>query len=202
MSDDGKEAPAPGLGFNTLQAKKYRMERLARPSHWSPGVRVKSAEEYDRYADHLARELLATCTPEHMAVIAAQHMIYSDELKCLLEEDKADLDKVFKSFFEITVQTSTMTAMTAVEAYRKHSAEKRAAGVRARKEDVMALAREIAAEKWRKDIGKKIKIGKMAETVFSDLKKTKYCKLVSSVGAVRRWIKPEAPDFASQPGPG
>jgi len=129
-------------------------------------------------------------------------MIYSDELKCLLEEDKADLDKVFKSFFKITVQTSTMTAITAVEAHRKHSAEKRAAGVRARKEEVMALARKIAAEKWRNDIDQEFKIGKMAEMVFSDLKETKYCKLVSSAGAVKRWIKPEAPYFASQPGPG
>lgn len=111
MSDEGKEVPAPCLGFHPAQARKYRVERLARPSQWSPGVRVTSAKEYDRFTDQLARELLATCTPEHIAVIAAQHMMYADELKCLLSEERA-ISRMSAVAAKI-ISAETATAVTA-----------------------------------------------------------------------------------------
>lgn len=201
MSEEGKEAPAVGLGFDPVLARKYRTERLARPSQWSPGVRVQSAGEYDRYTDQLARELLATCTPEHMAVIAAQHMIYADELKCVLEENKADLGKSFEDTFEFLIQASAKAAMIAIEAKRKHSAEKRAAGVRKNKGGVIAHARDIATKEWAKDSEQKIKTGEMAQIVFDALQKTEHCKLANNVGIVRRWIASCAPSYAKKAGP-
>ena len=203
MRKEGKEAP--GLGLDPVLAKKYRAERLARPSHWNPGVRVQSAEEYDRYTDQLARELLAATTPNQLAVIAAQHMIYADELKCVLEENKAEqvafIEDAEKAITDGTIEIATKVSMTVLKAYRTHTSNKRANAVAKRKKDVKALARNIATEKWRKDLEQKIKTGEMAKFVFDALKETKYSKLAGSVDAVRRWIKPCAPDYASKPGP-
>lgn len=201
MSDDGKEPSAPRLGLRSfIAAKKSQSEQLARPSQWSPGVRALSTEEYDRFTDQLARELLATCPPEHIAVIAAQHMLYADELKCVLEENKTEPVNVVEIVSKIAAKVATEVSMTAFEARRKHLAEKRADAVRDVKKDVMDRARSIAAEKWREDTKQKIKIGKMAEMVYSALLDTEYRKLVSSPGRVRVWIRPIAPAYASQSG--
>lgn len=197
MSDDEKEPSAPRLGLRSfILAKKSPPEQSARPSQWSPGVRAVSAEEYDRFTDQLARELLATCSPEHIAVIAAQNMIYADELKCVIEENKTDSAKVV----EFATDLATKAAMTALGARRKHLAEKRANAVRDGKKDVMALARSIAMENWREDTHQKTKIGKMAEIVYGILKKSEHCKSVSSPDAVKRWIRSVAPAYAKMPG--
>lgn len=205
MSDKGKGTPEVGLGFDPVLAKKYREERLARPSHWSPGVRVQSAEEYDRFTDQLAGELLTTCSPEHLAVIAAQHMMYANELKCVLEEGKAEqvafIESARKAIKEGVTEIVTDVSITVLKAYRARNIKKRADAVSEKKKDVIGLARKIAAKEWQKDAEQKIKIGAMAAIVFRELKQTKYCKLVASVGAVKRWIKPEAPAYASKPGP-
>ncbi|MBD9672994.1 hypothetical protein IB275_20610 [Pseudomonas sp. PDM21] len=202
MSDEGKEAPC--LGFHPAQARKYRMERLARPSQWSPGVRVTSAEEYDRFTDQLAGELLATCTPEHLAVIAAQHMMYADELKCVLEEKKAEQVAVVeiarKVATDVTREIATEVSMTVLKAYRTHLSKKRADAVKEGKKDVIALAQEIADKAWQKDTEQKIRIGEMARRVCSALLETEHHKLVSEPSRVQRWIRAVAPDYASKPG--
>lgn len=200
MSDNERESSAPNLGLRDLiAAKKPHSEKLARPSHWSPGVRTLSADEYDRFTDQIARKLMATCTPEHLAVIAAQHMIYSDELKCLLEENKTGLVAVDEAVRTIG-KVATEVTMTTLRAWRKHLAEKRADAVRDGKKDVMARARSIATKKWHENAHQKIKIGKMAQIVYDALKETEYHKLVSSPDAVRNWIRPVAPDYASKSG--
>ncbi len=159
-------------------------------------MRAKSAEEYARFTEQLAQELLETYTPESLAVVTAQHIIYVDELKCVLEENKTEPDYIV----EIAKKIATEVAMTVLEARRKHLAEKRADAVRNRKKDVMALARSIATEKWREDPHQKIKIGKMAEIVYGDLQEAEDRKLASGPDVVRRWIRPVAPDYAKKPG--
>lgn len=207
MSDEGKEASAPRLGFNLAQAKKYRIEQLTGPSEWSPGIRVTSAEEYDQFTDQLAKELLATYTPEHLAVIAAQHMMYADELKCVLEGMKANHVEVVEVAKEFvgralghTEQIATQISMTTLKAYRTHLSKKRADAVKEGKKNPMALARDIAAEMWRKDTEQKIRIGKMAKAVYDALLKTEHQKSVSGVSCVQRWIRPVAPGYASKRG--
>lgn len=199
MHDNGKETSV-GFGFHPIAADKARSERLSRPSHWSSGLKVISAEEYDRFTDQLARELMATCTPEHIAVIAAQHMIYVDELKCALEGKKSELSETVEAVRSVATKVAIQTTMITLRAWRQHIAQKRADGVRARKKDVMALAQHIAAEQWREDTDQKIKVGEMAGMVYSTLQATEYRKLVSAPGSVRRWIKPVTPAYASQPG--
>ncbi len=200
MSDEGKEASAPRLGFHPAQARKYRVERLVRPSQWSPGIRVASADEYERFTEQFARELLATCTPDHLAVIAAQHMMYADELKCVLEEKKAEQVAIVEVAEKLTAEIATKVSMIALTAHRTHLSNKRADAVKEGKKDVIAHARVIAAEAWSKDAGQKIRIGEMAKMVFGELKETEHCKLVISIGAVRKWIGPVAPSYASKPG--
>lgn len=204
MNDEEKKAPAPGLGFHPAQARKYRMERLARPSQWSPGVRVTSAEEYDRFTDQLARELLATCTLDSLAIIAAQHMMYADELKCVLEEQKTE--QVAAIAFARKATTDAITAivtkvtMAVLTAYRTHISDKRAKAVTEGKRVVITLARDTATEMWSKDIEQKIRIGEMATLVYSALLETEHHKSVSGPSCVKRWIRPVAPGYASKAG--
>lgn len=202
MSDEGKEAaaPQPRLGFHPALARKYRMERLARPSQWSPGVRVNSAEEYERFTDQLARELLATCTPEHLAVIAAQHMMYADELKCVPEEKKAEQVAIIEIAKNVTREIATEVSMEVFKGYRTHLSNKRADAVKKGKKDVIALAKYIADKNWRVDTEQKIGIGEMAKTVYSAMLETVHYKSVSGPGCVKRWIRPVAPGYASKPG--
>lgn len=56
------------------------------PNRWEPGVDVDSEENYDRFTEQLAQELLTDYAPEHIAVIAAQHIMYVDLLSRYIEE--------------------------------------------------------------------------------------------------------------------
>lgn len=56
------------------------------PDRWEPGVDVDSEEKYDRFTEQLARDLLTDCTPEHISVIAAQHIMYVDCLSRYIDE--------------------------------------------------------------------------------------------------------------------
>ncbi|MBV2133358.1 hypothetical protein KRX52_11190 [Pseudomonas sp. MAP12] len=47
---------------------------------WEPGMEIASEKEYQEATNHLAKELLRDYTPEQLAVIAAQHVIYVDAL--------------------------------------------------------------------------------------------------------------------------
>lgn len=60
------------------------------PDRWEPGVDVDSEEEYNKFAEQLAQELLSDCVPEHIAMIAAQHMMYAD----ILSQSLAELRKL------------------------------------------------------------------------------------------------------------
>lgn len=202
MCNDEKGLSTPRLGVRGLiAAKKTQTEQLARPSQWTPGTRALSFDEFDQFTDQLALELLATCTPAHLAVVAAQHMIYADELKCELEENRAEPINAIELAGEIAANVATDVTLIALRAQRKHLAEKRADAVRKGKEDVIALARRIAAKEWGEDTERKIKIGEMAKKIYNALLETKHCKLVSSSDSVRRWIRPVAPEYAKKPGP-
>lgn len=206
MSDDRKEPSAPGLGLRGfILANKARSAQLARPTQWSPGVRVQSADEYEQFTDRLARELQATCTPEHIAVIAAQHMMYANELKCVLEEMKAEqagvVEVASKVVTDVATKLATEISITVLKSYRTHLSKKRADGVRKEKAPAKALALDMAAKEWRENTEKKLKTGEVAEKVYEALRQTEHRKSVSSQKAVHRWIAPIAPDYAKQPGP-
>lgn len=208
MSDEGKEAPA--LGFDPVLARKYRKETLARPSQWSSGVRVQSAEEYDRYADLLARELLATCTPEQLAVTAAQHMMLldavsdsndelrktnfalqqlNDALQALSDETAAQL-KLEAETSNFLVKNTARIAKLALDSskhtatqQRKANYEKTLGKFQRAKEPAIKRAQEIANEHWNAEraSGRRItRVTRMAEKVFNQLKKEGYYEVLPS----------------------
>ncbi|WP_323888001.1 hypothetical protein [Aeromonas caviae] len=203
MSNDETAPPVQQSGFGFSTAQKAPLEQVARPNQWSPGLRALSAEEYERFTEQLAQELLAAYTPDHISVIAAQHMIWADELECLLEEERTRLEcqlKVEKTRLDCTREALIESDLIMHRSYRAQLAKKRADAVRNGKRDVQSLAQSIAAEKWRDDTCQKIKIGKMAEAVYLDLLNTEHSKLVSGPSCVRNWIRPVAPPYASKPG--
>lgn len=203
MSNDGTVTPVleRGLGFSTVQ--KAQGEQMARPSTWSPGVRALSTEEYERFTKQLEQELLASYTPDQIAAIAAQHIIWADELEILLKEERtrsecqSEVEKIRRDY---TREAYIESAIIMHRSYRTHLAKKRADAVRNGKRDVQSLAQSIAADKWREDKDQKIKIGKMAEVVYLALLNTEHSKLVSGPSCVRNWIRPVAPPYASKPG--
>lgn len=209
MSEE-KEPSAKGFGLRFINAKKTQQVPPPRPDKWSPGVRVISEEEYDRFTNKLALELLATCSPEHLAVIAAQQMMYADELKHLLEENKSGqtdaikiietVEKIIEKSLLHAQKSSIQTGMIVLSSYRAHISKKRADGVKKNKEEVIALAQEIAEARWREDCAHKVRKGAMAKQVYDTLIEGPHRNLVSSIDSVKRWITPVTPDYASKPG--
>ena len=102
MSEEDKVSTARGFRLRSIKEMKAQ-----RPGNWSPGVRVISENEYKRFTEQLARELLTTYSPEHLAVIAAQHVMYSNELKCVLEEKKAELVGVVEIARKVATDVAT-----------------------------------------------------------------------------------------------
>lgn len=99
------------------------------PSRWEPGVDVDSEQKYNKFTEQLAQELLSDCTPEHIAVIAAQHMIYADLLSRSLDESrklihaKGALDTVkiqqAEARFDVLTQKWAQLTTSVLIAYRK-----------------------------------------------------------------------------------
>ncbi|WP_437883543.1 hypothetical protein [Pseudomonas sp. LRF_L74] len=86
MSENKKAQNARGLSPSPLVIQDTQ------PARWAPGVEVDSKEDYDRFTHQLALELLDECTPVHIAVVAAQHMMFSDLLSRALDESRRALD--------------------------------------------------------------------------------------------------------------
>lgn len=76
-------------------------------SQRTPEWECNSDEEYNALTDQLAKELRRDCTPEHIAVIAAQHMIYVRELNAQLDAQNGLLDATNKL---IDCQSETIQA--------------------------------------------------------------------------------------------
>ena len=55
------------------------MSDLAKQA-WQPGLRIISEPQYLEVTTELARTLLRQYTPEQVALIAAQHLVYVDAL--------------------------------------------------------------------------------------------------------------------------
>lgn len=112
---------------------------------WVAGQEISSEEEYRRATNWLADKLLAECAPEHLAVIAAQHMIYVDSLKssneALLGANEELKRLVEAAGHEVRLEqarrlavrdAAVSAAITATNALKKHARSK---GGKARHED-------------------------------------------------------------------
>lgn len=122
---------------------------------WEPGADIASEEEYQTATTWLATKLLRDCTPEQLAVVAAQHMIYADTLKqsneaatqcnqVLNELDRAKSDKVIRLELErgYLINSSVKIVQTAMTEYGSHLGKKAsdASKEEGKKQKVKALA--------------------------------------------------------------
>lgn len=131
---------------------------------WEAGQEISTEEEYEQATEWLANKLLAECTPEHLAVIAAQHMIFVDTLKATQESLTITNDSLKRSCdtaYQLTQaqlgiseelrkeRTSFAISMAqlAVTAYKKHSRMPRSEGGKARHRETSALKVE-ALSNW------------------------------------------------------
>ncbi len=187
MSEEEKEASAPRLGVRSIRsmspAARFLADRRAKQEQSKAEFAHDAESEWlERFTQELAQELMSTYSPEQIADIAARQMIGVD-------------------YFRSRARKADEAVTTAVDAYRSQLAEKRADAVKRAKADVIKHAREIAAQKWAEDADETIKVGVMAGVVYDILVNAHPRNLISSVTAVKRWISPVTPPYASQPGP-
>lgn len=140
-------------------------------SGWEAGQEITSEEEYLRATHWLANQLLKECTPEHLAVIAAQHMIYVDSLKASNGSLKAINDslnaeneslnrsqdvvlqlaqiksEIMEELRKDFVPFGTYVAKLVVAGYQKHSKIPRSEGGKARHRETNASKAE-ALKDW------------------------------------------------------
>lgn len=133
-------------------------------SGWEAGQEITSEEEYQRATHWLANQLLKECTPEHLAVIAAQHMIYVDSLKASngsLNAENESLNRsqhvalqlaqvkreIMEELRKDIVPFGTYVAKLVVAGYQKHSKIPRSEGGKARHRETNASKVE-ALKDW------------------------------------------------------
>lgn len=195
------------------------MSMQKKQASWWQDVEITSEKEYHQATDRLAAELLRDNTPEQLAVIAAQHLIYVGalETRCLAAEelvrakdeiahlqDKQLLETTEESQRKLSVKETARIAKVVLEAWRSQNTQKRMPGLNRQnngKAAAMERARAIAIEKWQSDTAHKIRISQMANEVYGALVDEGFAEwLPGRVARLNEWIKPVAPDHARQGG--
>lgn len=163
---------------------------------WEPGMELSTEEEYHTATAWLAKELLRDNTPEQLAIIAAQHVIFADAIKARPKELEAR-PEAFKHSSDVPRGLSRSTneqlrrealakeeltseslgefgahcAKIVLDAWRAKTAKKRMKGldlIGQKKDGITNRAREIATELWSNDT-KGLRIGDMADEVYRAL---------------------------------
>lgn len=163
---------------------------------WEPGMELSTEDEYHTATAWLAKQLLRDNTPEQLAIIAAQHVIYVDAIKAGPKKLEARPEALTHSSdvprglsrstneqlrrkalaseklaTEALVKDRARWAKVVLEAWRAKETQKRMPGlslIKQKKDQVTNRAREIATELWAKDTGK-LRIGDMADMVYRAL---------------------------------
>lgn len=103
---------------------------------WKPGVEINSEAEYIAMSNLLAKDLLNDNTPEQLALITAQHLIYVDQLS----RTNMAVKKLDSS---ITNDEAAMIYWPMIQAYKKNNALK---GANARHKKSTELKIKLMAE--------------------------------------------------------
>lgn len=186
------------------------MKKQAKQSAWGPGMEISSEAQYHEVTERLARELLQEHTPEQLALITAQHLIYvdalkisSDEVDQIIQTKDAQLqNEILKN--EILLRDTARLSKIVLEAWKRKTRKKKMSGLNRHNESksaAMARARVVAEELWRADTANEILIGAMADRVYRVLVDEGYEEsLPSTAERLKHWIKPVAPEYARQGG--
>lgn len=191
MSEDEKETSELRLGLQACLQPGFHLEK-----QWNPGVSVASPEEFHQFTAQLAKSLLETNSPEHIATIAAQHIILSDMSKCVL-------DKANEGLVKALTETALKAALLGAFAHRKKAAKKRmAGGLDERNKRAALIGREIqrhAEELWSADTDKEFKVTDMARLV-KDAVERDYSEGTPGLDRIKVLIRPLAPQYAREGG--
>ncbi|MEH6501407.1 hypothetical protein [Halopseudomonas aestusnigri] len=127
------------------------------PLQWAPGMEITSAEHYNALVDELAQRLLKESSPEQLAAIAAQHLIYADALSESLVSVKEDMRAAneliatqgeiiallkIESRSKLTVRQTARMAHIILDA--KHKQRARKAALASHKENHAGKAKALA----------------------------------------------------------
>lgn len=125
---------------------------------WKPGVEINSEAEYIAMSNLLAKDLLNDNTPEQLALITAQHLIYVDQLsrtnmavkkaanaheKIIQQQEKKSDALIKKLDSSITNDEAAMIYWSMIQAYKKNNALK---GANARHKKSTELKIKLMAE--------------------------------------------------------
>lgn len=94
---------------------------------WWQDMEITSEKEYHQATDRLAAELRREHSPEQLAVLVAQHLIYAHEQQARLNELTAELQRArleCQVLRDGLVCDVTKLAKTVVDAYPKHVSRK------------------------------------------------------------------------------
>lgn len=170
---------------------------------WEPGVEINSEAEYMAMTQHLAKDLLSDNTPEQLAIIAAQHIIYTDMLK-RSQEAQTEVTQLEILKNKILVKSTAKISKIVLEAFKTKTNQSKMSGLSILNKGKAAArerAKEIASERWNKDTEHKIRLGQMADLVWKVLVDEGYTDyLPNTAVSIKIWIKPVAPTYACKGG--
>ena len=198
MSHEKKETSELRLGLQACLEPGFTFER-----QWSTGVKATSPEEFDQFTDQLARSLLETFTPEHIATIAAQHIIAMDELKCLQAEQEAVQEAVIQDLTEKARMAWLAGTQRALDRTKKQATTKRmAGGLDERNKRASFINEEIerhAREIWAADTDQEFRVTEMASLVKNAVEQD-HPGEAPDLDRIKVLIRPVAPDYARKGG--
>jgi hypothetical protein len=205
------------LGGKTMDDQEGQPNLL----RWELGMKLSTEtdKEYQAATARLAKELMRDYTPEQLAIITAQHVIYLDDLTNTNDSTKraasttAELVEIQRAQLqnaalenEVLVKETVNFIQIALNEKKAKTTRKRMPGLdrtNQKKNEIAGCAREIATELWAKDT-EGLRIGDMADRVYRALAAKGFTKeaggLPETTGTVGAWIKSVAPDYASKGG--
>lgn len=172
-------------------------------SSWQSGMQITSAQQHDEKVELMASELLSNNTPKQLAVITAQHIIYTDML-VNAQEAQGEVTQLEILKNEILLKRTAQIAKIVLEAFKTKTNQSKMSGLSILNEGKATArkrAKEIASGLWNKDTEQKIRLGQMADLVWKVLVDEDYTNyLPNTAASIKAWIKPVAPTYACKGG--
>lgn len=196
---------------------------------WEPGMELSTEEEYHAATAWLAKELLRDNTPEQIAIIAAQHVIFADAIMARPKELEARPEVLKHSSDiprglsrstneqlrrealakeelarEVLAKFGAQCSKMVLDAWQAKTTRKRMTGlvlISDSKGEARNRALEISTSIWLADTTEVTRIRIVGQKVWNQLIDDGLKDaLPDNMEAMMDWIRPAAPHGASRPG--